>query len=273
VARGEKVAPAKIRFGEVAEEWFDSKRKLRAWTRKGYRDALDRILLPRFQHMKVAAITAEHVATLIRELEAQGLAASTIANYLKPLNGALTFAVRRGHLSVNPCALLTSDERPGRGEQYEDHIWSDEEIAALVEAAEYLAGQPASRYDYSPIIRTALYTGLRLGELLGLQWLDIDLSDGALYVRRQYTRAGELAPPKTPKANRRVPLSQEMVKYLTAYKLRARFSTDSDPVFGSRNGGHLSHRNVTRRGFEPARDREGARASRSTRCDTPSPQG
>ncbi len=38
------------------------------------------------------------------------------------------------------------------------------------------------------------------------------------------------------------------------HKLRSRFSADEDPVFASRNGGYLSHRNVTGRGFEPARD-------------------
>ena len=48
VARGERVIPTKVQFAEVAEQWFESKRKLRPWTRKGYRDFLDRILLPRF---------------------------------------------------------------------------------------------------------------------------------------------------------------------------------------------------------------------------------
>ena len=40
----------------------------------------------------------------------------------------------------------------------------------MIKAAERLARQPASRYDYAPLLRTALYTGLRLGELLGLHW-------------------------------------------------------------------------------------------------------
>src|SRR5438132_11045512 len=81
--------------------------------------------------------------------------------------------------------------------------------SALIEAAEQFARQPASRYDYTPLLRTALFTGLRLGELLGLQWQDVDLHDGVLQVRRQHTRLGGYAPPTTTAALRRMPLSAE----------------------------------------------------------------
>jgi integrase len=252
-ARGETaILPSKLTFGEVAEQWFESKHRLRAWTRKGYRDSLDRILIPRFGTMRLAAITPEHVASLIRELEDKGLSRSTIENYVLPLSGTMAFAMRRGLLSVNPCSLLTKDDRPAQREKLQDHVWSDEEIRELISAAERLAKQPESRYDYSPLIRVALYTGLRLGELLGLQWQDVDVREGVLYVRRQWTRTGEYATPKTKAGLRRVPLSEEMTKYLAALKLRSTPSGDTDPVFASRNGKPLSHRNVTRRGFEAA---------------------
>jgi integrase len=262
-ARGDKaLAPTKATFGEVAEQWLESKRHLRAWTRKNYRAALDLVLLPRFGRMRLAAITPDHIAGLIRELEREGpsgraLSSSMIDKYLRPLNGTMVFAVRRGLLAVNPCALLTSDERPRRRERSQDHVWSDEEMEALIRAAEELAAQPASRYDYTPLLRTALFTGLRLGELLGLQWQDVDLHDGVLHVRRQWTRLGEYAPPKTNAAVRRLPLSGEMTSQLAALKLRSRYSTATDPVFASRNGKPLMHRNATGRGFQPAAAKAG----------------
>jgi len=52
------------------ERSFESKRKLQPWTRKSYRAALDNALLPHFGSSKLAAITPERVASLIRELEA-----------------------------------------------------------------------------------------------------------------------------------------------------------------------------------------------------------
>jgi integrase len=44
-----------------------------------------------------------------------------------------------------------------------------------------------------------------------------------------------------------------MVAFLRKHKLASRFSAETDPVFASKTGSYLSHRNVTRRGFEPAR--------------------
>jgi integrase len=262
-AKGEKpLAPTKVTFGEVAEQWLESKRHLRPWTRKNYRAALDNVLLPRFGHLRLASISPDRIAALIRELEREGpsgkpLSSSMIEAYMRPLNGTLMFAVRRGLLAANPCALLTSDDRPRRRERCQDHVWSDGEIEALIRAAEELARQPASRYDYTPLLRAALFTGLRLGELLGLQWQDVDLHEGVLHVRRQYTRLGEYAPPKTKAAIRRVPLSEEMTRQLAAHKLRSRHSADDAPVFAGRLGRPLGHRNATRRGFEPAAAKAG----------------
>jgi hypothetical protein len=133
-ARGEKpLAPTKVTFAEVAELWLASKRHLRPWTRKNYRAALDNVLLPRFGHLRPASITADRIAALIRELEREGpsgrpLSSSMIDKYLRPLNGTMLFAVRRGLLAANPCGLLTSDDRPSRRERRQDHIWSEEEI-------------------------------------------------------------------------------------------------------------------------------------------------
>lgn len=67
---------------------------------------------------------------------------------------------------------------------------------------------------------------------------------------------------KTTAGIHRIPLTPEFVRYLRAYRLRSRFSQDSDPVFstlgrgGSKNGGgtRLSHRNVQRRAWQPIRE-------------------
>ncbi len=252
-ARGETpVMPTKASFAEIAEAWFESKRRLRAYTRKNYRATLDRILIPRFGSMKITAITPEHVAVLIRDLEKKGLSSATITDYTKPLSGTMAYAVRRGLIGVNPCSLLTRDDRPRPSERKPDHVWSDEEMTALVEAAERLARRAEARYDYTHLIKTALATGLRLGELLGLQWGDVDLHAKELHVRRQWTRLGEYAPPKTQAAIRRVPLSLDMARYLTEHKLVSDHSKDEDPVFASKSGRPLGHRNATGRGFEPA---------------------
>src|SRR5438270_13958997 len=42
--------------------------------------------------------------------------------------------------------------------------------------------------EYGLLLQTAFYTGMRLGELLGLRWRDVDLEDGLIFVRQQYDR-------------------------------------------------------------------------------------
>jgi integrase len=241
----------------------------RAWTKRSYRDSIDLALIPRFGRRKIGEIDAGMIARLIRDLEERGLnaldpkrpvrpmAASTIQNHLKPLSGTLAYALRRGLISSNPFLALTSDDRPPNGNRRSAYEWSDDEIQALLEAVDARAAKREAQQDYSTLMRTAVYTGLRLGELLGLQWQDVDLDDGVLHVRRQWTRLGELAPPKTKKGIRRVPLSTEMVTLLRRHKLASSCSQDEHHVFSSRTSGPLSHRNVQRRAWEPARDAAG----------------
>ena len=52
---------------------------------------------------------------------------------------------------------------------------------------------------YRPLIATALFSGLRIGKLLGLIWDDIDLDTGIIHVRRQLDPHGNRVQPKTPK--------------------------------------------------------------------------
>jgi integrase len=245
--------PSTVSVAILAEEWIHSKR-VRPRTIDDYRAYLNREILPIFGSKKVSAITPQDVAKLIRDLEERGLASSTINSYLLPLSGTLDMAVSRGLIPANPCKLLTRDERPRKKvTRRQDHIWNDEEIQALLEASEYLARQPEARYNYAPLLRVSIKTGLRPGELLGLQWQDIDFDRKELRVERQWTRKGELAPPKTEAALRRLPLSDDLVSFLREHHKRDMTSgRASEFVFPSRAGGPLSHRNVVRRGFEPA---------------------
>jgi integrase len=251
VARGGVVAPRSVRFAELAEEWFASKDKLRPWTKSGYRSALDRVLLPRFGKRKIAQITVDDVLRLIHDLERDGLSRSTIYNVLKPISGTFRYAAKKGFVSQSPVALLDDGDKP-RHRPHERREWTPEEIRALLAASRELASRPTARFDYSLLLETAVRTGLRLGELLGLQWRDIDFDGALLVVRRQWTRTGEYSEPKTAKGIRRIPLAPALVKRLAAHKLASRYSGDEDPVFASAKGKPLSHRNVAQRGFQPA---------------------
>ena len=237
VARGGSIARSNVKFSTVAEQWYASKRKLRDRSRANYRAALDNVLLPRFGQMRLAAITPDEVAALIRELESRGLSGSTIANTLKPLTGTFKFAARRGLVTQNPVAVLTSDERPTPGRR-EHRELTPEEVERLLAVAE--------QYSYFSLVKTAIFSGLRLGELLGLTWADVDFEHGELHVWRQWTTGGGFSEPKTASSIRNVVLAEDLVQFLREHKARSRFSTETDFVFASKRGTALGHRNVCR---------------------------
>lgn len=275
VDRGEQgILRSRLTFAEFAEVWFEAKsRRLRRRTADAYRAALDLVLLPRFGSVRLSNIDADAIVSLIRDLEREGLHAidpkrpehplgrSSVENYLLPLAGTLTLAVRRRLIASNPFDVLTADDRPRRAERKSPHEWTDDELTALLDASRRLASKAASRYDYAPLLRVAAALGLRLGEVLGLRWYDFDAAEGLLYVRRQWTRHGSYGETKTHAGTRAIPLPEDLLGELISLRLRSRFSKDTDPVFASREGTPLAHRNVTRRGFEAARDLAGLRSS------------
>jgi integrase len=241
-------------FSVVAEEWLESKRKIRRSTRERYRGSLDLYLLPRLGDLELADVDVDRVAALIVEMEETGASPASILNHLKPLNGVFKLAVRRGLIALNPVSLLTVDERP-RVERREMRVLEPAEIAGLLRAASERGQRRQAKYDYALLLRTAVFAGLRLGELLGLQWRDLDPGAGVLHVRRQVTPRGEITEPKTVKARRRVVLAPDLVALLVQHRAAARGTGGGGPidfVFPSRTGRPLSSRNVVHRGFEPA---------------------
>lgn len=179
-----------------------------------------------------------------------------IKNILKPLQGTLKLGLRRGLIYKDPFDLLTADERP-RETPRRHHEWSPDEMDALLAASEALAREKNAKYDYSPILRVAAYTGLREGEVLGLRWCDVDLKKREIHVRHQISRTGQLVEPKTPKAIRTVPLGRDMAQFLRRHRIASDFSTDEHLVFPSHEGTALNPSNLVNRGFKPALKKAG----------------
>ena len=122
------------------------------------------------------------------------------------------------------------------------------EIEALLGAADEV---------FRPVLATAVFSGLRQGELLGLTWRDVDLAAGVIRVRWQWDRTGERVEPKTPGAVRDVIMLPALGRLLREHRARSPFSLDHHPVFASGRGTPLHYRNLSRRGLEAAALRAG----------------
>lgn len=174
----------------------------------------------------------------------KGCSAKTAASALATLESVMRFARRHGWIACDPVELLERDERP-RPRRRRQRVLGRGEIKRLLAA---VSGQNRL------MIATVLYTGLRISELLGLIWDDVDFPAGAIHVRAQLSRAhwgapARRVPPKTPASVRDVPLIPQLARLLAAHKSASRFTRGSDWVFATARGTPHGHRNVARRGL------------------------
>ena len=119
-------------------------------------------------------------------------------------------AVKNGAVARNVAAVHAAPAVEGQ----EIEVLTTEQIAAVLAK---LAG-----HALYPIVALALATGMRRGELLALQWGDVDLDASTLRVERsvEETRAGlRLKPPKTKRGRRNIALPTETVAMLRAHKV------------------------------------------------------
>src|SRR5215207_7926500 len=198
-------------FETVAGWWlerFEAKvaageRHLR--TLEAHRYQLDRHLLPALARRRIAALTVDDVAGLLDALRRKGCSAKTSASALATLQSVMRFARRCGWIVADPVELLEHDERP-RPQRRRQRVLARAEIERLLGAC-----APRDRL----MVATVLYTGLRISELLGLVWDDVDFAAGVIHVRAQLSRAHRGAPaqrvaPKTPASGRDVPLVAQL---------------------------------------------------------------
>jgi integrase len=156
-------------------------------------------------------------------------------------------AVRAGYAPINPVRLLDKDERP-KIQATEKRVLGGAEIELVLREA----GD-----TFRPIIATMVFTGLRIAEVLGLRWEDIDRGRGYIHVRGQLTRSRERADHgKTAAARRSVVLIRELDSLLLEHRMRSPYKVATDFVFTSADGRARGHR-TTSRGIERALARAG----------------
>jgi integrase len=251
--RGELLAPTQMTFAELAETWIEgfaaqvAAEERSERTLEDYRYHLDRHLLPFFGRRRLNEITTDDCARLVASLRGKGLAAKTIAGALVPLGRVLALALRRGYIADNPLRRLEASERP-RIQRREQRVLTHEEIEKLLAAC---------LPRYRPFVASALYSGMRLSELLGLTWAEVDLQAGLIHVRCQLSRARVDKPArrvrlKTPSAVRDIPLLPQLAALLKRHKLASSHSSERDFVFATALGMPLGYRNVERRGLTSA---------------------
>lgn len=237
---GIDVNPAKITVTEYFDRWLRdyARPNVAPSTFNRYGQIASR-LNQHLGSLRLQDIRPAHIQDAYGRLTADGLAARTMLHHHRVLKEALRHAVRWQLLSVNPADAVT----PPRPERTEMRALNPDEVNRLMEACE--------DDHLRTIIFTAVATGMRLGELLGLRWADLDLTGGMAYLVRsaQYLSATGVTfrPMKTARSQRSIALSTETVRVLREHRsrqLEARLAVgpgyeDGDLVFADVDGSPL----------------------------------
>jgi integrase len=172
----------------------------------------------------------------------RALSSGTKRLILATLDFVLQYAIDPlGALSTNPVRLIDRKRKPKQGEARRRILSADEERRLLAYCAPFSW--------LAPIIVVALHEALRLGELLGLQWEDVDFAANRLHVRHSLGRDGTLGPPKGGKAQ-----TIELTPAAREALLELRQESSSGLVFTNAAGGARQPRDV-QRAFTKARAR------------------
>lgn len=259
LAAGKVPASPRLRLDTVAARWSARFEAMVAAgqrhprTLEAHRFHLDHDLLPRLGSRRIASLGVEDVAVLITDLRAAGRSAKTTANALATLQSVLRFARRRGWILTDPIELLEPEERPRPPRRSRGRVLGQTEIERLLAAC-------PSRGRL--LVETALFSGLRISELLGLIWSDVDFASGLIRVRAQLSRAHRGEPArrvttKTPASVREIPLVPQLADRLASHRRQTPFAGSAEWVFSTSKGTPLGERNVARRVLAKAADRSG----------------
>ncbi len=251
-------------FSDYATRWLSShvRPNLKLSTVQSYEGILKFHLVPAFGTARLDGISRSKVKSYLAELvKPETRAKNTARNILATLRALLNHAAEDGFIDQNPATRIGRfNLAKGRGRKVE--------FLTRTEAQQFLLTAQEIRPKRYPLFLTAIRAGLRLGELIALEWDDLqfgvteDDTNRYIMVRHNLVR-GHLTSPKGRKP-RRVDLSRELRRNLLGLRdhrtleavEKGRFDAGGQPVisklvFPSRTGRYLNGRNIYHRDFLP----------------------
>lgn len=220
IHRGEYIGEQKLTVGEWLITWLNeySKPKVRITTWESYESVSRVHIIPKIGHILLQKLRPEDLQRFYNEriksgrVKGSGGLSNTTVYYMDAvLNQALKQAVKNGLVIRNVAELV---EPPKKAKH---------DITPLTVDQVKLFLEKSKNHRFYPAFLLEAYTGLRRGELLGLRWQDVDLSQKTISIRKSLTRtktAGiRIDEPKTKASRRQIPLTSEVVEVLKSLRL------------------------------------------------------
>lgn len=242
--------------------WFDkvAKLSLKNSTQRGYKLILDRYLLPELGSERLDLITPRMVGDFIGGKVGGGTRSATARNIKNCLSAVMRQAVNPdGYITANPARGIPvprpEKEKPVR--EPDPFTW--EERAAFEDI--FKTHYPR----FYPLVLCGFRTGLRIGELIALQWGDLDFRQKLILVQRNVTR-GRITTPKSRAGTRQVRMTSQLAEALRAQRkwlkeitLQKGWQQLPAWIFPNEEGGFLNYGNFVCRIWNKATEKAGMR--------------
>ncbi|OPX88280.1 MAG: Transposase [Pelotomaculum sp. PtaB.Bin104] len=221
VEKGLLIDPGRLTFTDIVELWRDNtEKKLAPKTLHRYEQLLSRIT-PAFEYMKLKQIRPIHLEKFYNNLRETGirldgkpgkLSEQTILHHHRLITAIFAYAVKREFIASNPASKVdTPKVKRHQGDCYEH-----DQLKLLLAAA----GREPLKHNI--LVNLAVFSGLRRGELMGLEWSDISFEANTLTVRQasQYIpgQGQFVKDPKTEQSKRVLSLPLFLINMLKQYK-------------------------------------------------------
>ena len=227
-------------FSDFADTWFA---EMQAQWRRSHVDTVEitlrAYLKPAFGDKEVGSITKAEILSFrshlakVRNGKGKPLSAERINHIMTPLRMILNEAADR-HEFTSPYQGIKSLKVP----RTDVEPFTVEEVRLILQTV---------REDYRNYYTVRFFTGMRTGEIDGLQWQFIDFERRQILVRQSLVK-DELVYTKNDGSFRSIDMSGPVYEALLAQK---KATGQFEYVFCSRNGSPLTHRNVTQRVWYP----------------------
>lgn len=243
---GRPIAMAQAPFKALCDRFLTARvPQLGAATQAKYRNHLKNHVMADLGELRLAEIDQPILETWLNAKQAAGLSWWTRCD-LRNLVSAIFSKAQEWRIwpGDNPCARITVT---GRGEAREKRLLPAGDLQRLLAALRKceVVVEGVTGKDVALMIMIALAAGVRISEVLGLQWRDIDLEHETLKVERRWWR-GDIAPPKS-KASRRL----RQIASLAHDLLKPKYAKPEDWVFMGVDGNPPDDRNLDQHILRP----------------------
>ncbi|MEJ9256033.1 tyrosine-type recombinase/integrase [Bacillus wiedmannii] len=206
---GTFIEPSKVTLEDYLNHWLEIKSmSIERSTFVGYRAFINQHVIPSIGMIALHKLNVMHIQKCYKTAIDKGIANNSVLLMHRILKSALNLAVKQNIISRNPADFAEIPKK----ERTSIQTWTEEEVK------KFLLHSQESRYHIGYLL--AITTGMRMGEVLGLRWQDVDFEKHTVTINQTSGHDNKIK--KTAKTNsskRTIPVPKETIESLKKHKV------------------------------------------------------